>query len=354
MLPDLLSSHLAEEVRATYPDDPRLHSQFENVRVIYDYGLNLGGGKRGSQLWSDAEAFLSYLETATIKHSPSEARMLHVISQSLGPSARRDINDLVFYAKRHVAAECAYFLKGKALDTEQFIPYERWITELVDSGDTVITFNYDCLLERLNRHIADTMPGARGIVFLDTRGTADGLWDKRDNSPCVLKLHGSIAWRRICKPDGTLEHYKHFPGEDELALQLKAEQLAILTPGPGKLVATKELKPLWDKAKGAIKEADAVVFIGYRFPPSDSAARSILLGAVSENQRALSLHTVLGPREDDDTVRLEQLLRYAVHDPRIVEHDAGTSAVPYELKVHRLWAQDFMTVATRESLFSFV
>jgi len=80
-------------------------------------------------------------------------------------------------------------------------------------------------------------------------------------------------------------------------------------------------------ATAALKTADAIVFVGYRFPPTDSAARRILIDAIGENDKQhIVLHTVLGPKvHDDQTERLKAMLRavpqfVAARDaPQIVE-----------------------------------
>ena len=82
------------------------------------------------------------------------------------------------------------------------------------------------------------------------------------------------------------------------------------TPGPNKRDITGYLKPVWDEAILAIHNAEAIVFVGYRFPPSDSDARDTILEAVQGNDSPhLLLHTVLGPNvNDESTSRLRGLL----------------------------------------------
>jgi hypothetical protein len=106
-------------------------------------------------------------------------------------------------------------------------------------------------------------------------------------------------------------------------------------------------------AEGAIKRASHIVFVGYRFPPSDANARTRLLTAIAASEtQYVAVHTVLGPRLDDDTVRLTQMLRYALRSrfdhPTGSEHptDAGFSSDHrFNLVTQPLWAQDFFSVA---------
>jgi hypothetical protein len=63
---------------------------------------------------------------------------------------------------------------------------------------------------------------------------------------------------------------------DEFALTCPAERMVIASPRPTKLATAERLSELWKHAEDAIRDADAVVFIGYRFPPSDASSRQRL------------------------------------------------------------------------------
>jgi hypothetical protein len=103
------------------------------------------------------------------------------------------------------------------------------------------------------------------------------------------------------------------------------------------------LKDIWHVAEIVLRKADVVIFVGYRFPPTDAEARGRLLGALMRNSAPdLRLYTVLGPNDDPDNRRLETLLRYAT-----AQREAGQGKVE---RVH-LWAQDFMSVYQPELLF---
>src|SRR5262249_22181997 len=73
------------------------------------------------------------------------------------------------------------------------------------------------------------------------------------------------------------------------------------------------LNGLWSEALATIKIARRIVFVGYRFPPTDADAKRDILGTIAghENSGALRIETVLGPRvESDDSVRLRKLLDF--------------------------------------------
>jgi hypothetical protein len=97
----------------------------------------------------------------------------------------------------------------------------------------------------------------------------------------------------------------------------------------------------------AITQADVLVFIGYRAPPSDPHSLKTITDAISSNPNPnLRLHTVLGPPRHD-SARLLKLLRHALYRRKYSP-----------LQKRRLWqqdllTQDFLTVVTPESLIDF-
>lgn len=363
MLNDLLSLRLWRELQVVYRESKYedLHhaKALKDVLCLYHYGRRFPEGTMdlpnlqnfaGEAAWEEAESFLDYLDRASSDPAgPSNARLRRMFVSTMGHDSLSRPEELSLAAKRHIAAECSYFLHGADLGSEPWIPYIRWATELIQPGDSIINFNYDCVLERLSSYLEEKRGGGYGFSIL-TPSDADDRWNRRDESTCVLKLHGSTSWRR--KLEGEELSYLDTADYEAALMYGDIDWIAIMTPGPGKFAATQELKALWEKSKEALREAAAVVFIGYRFPPSDSAARSELLGAISENKgiRELKLHTVLGPRLDDDTVRLQEMLAYAAQRTR---HPNGIAAASsYKLSSHRLWSQDFMSLASRKSLFA--
>jgi len=134
--------------------------------------------------------------------------------------------------------------------------------------------------------------------------------------------------------------------------------MVIATPGPTKMAVTVDgpLGSLWEAAESALKEAAAIVFVGYRFPPTDSAARRILIEAIGENEaHHLTLHTVLGPNvHSAKAARLESMLRSAMERAGRSEmrHPTGTGGTSgYYLRAHPLWAEDFLDLFDPDRLY---
>jgi hypothetical protein len=292
------------------------------ARQLYAYGMLHAERplhRAREALWTNAEDYIDTLETAAAQLDSALATRL----TRIGGSLHRDhpnrgkpqptIIEIRDAARRLLASECAAFLlNANPIVSERWDPYVRWKNELLHCDDTVhtvITFNYDRLLEVLGLGPSVVLPelaaGSSGLIR-------------------VLKLHGSVDWKRT---KSGYEQVQTMPGYFHLTCS--DDELAIAPPGPGKKeLSNAGLRPLWDLALAELGVADAIFFVGYRFPPTDALARRELLGAL--NPRA-DLHIVLGPKDSDDVVRLRELLQFFSPD----KHP----------RVHHMWSQDFLGCA---------
>lgn len=333
LLRDLLTTSGRHNVRAAFPalantiDGPR-----KDVHRVYDRFKYTDEHHPGERLWRDAEEFLDYLDTAALG-GPARDRLLQFAE--LKDYKPDPVKALADGARSMVAAECAAFLVGADPGTERWRSHVHWF-ESLGPNDTIITFNYDLVLERLDR----VAPGRIEVA----------LPGRRLSGRCarVLKLHGSIDWKRTPRAPGKVEFDTAQEG-DSFPLVANPDELAVATPGPSKSTRSGELEPLWTAAETAIKQATAVVFVGYRFPPTDAIARLRLLRALAANDRTyLAVHTVLGPRlGEDDTVRMRHLLHSAMQqaarvpaNPKQIDHNGRSRC--FTVVQHPLWAQDFL------------
>lgn len=318
---------------------------------LYNNGIRFERGPLGQddgpgqRLWYDAEEFLETLDLAASKPNSRSFRRLSPIVRDIlkeeapGPDGVGEpIARVAAAARRLLAAECNGFTQNADLDSEKYWPYVRWMKDLVGRNDAIITFNYDFLLELLGAAV----PGK--IQILATHQQPD------TNFAYVYKLHGSINW----KHDGT--YITPTPDRD-FALACPDEALAIGSPGPTKQTIMAKLENLWVGARNAIlaAETDCVVFVGYRFPPSDANAKQRLLTALAGSRaESFAVHVVLGPKKSaDDIVRLEAMLRYVLHNRDELPGTPGEiirSSKRFSVTVQPLWAEDFFTVMDDELL----
>lgn len=313
-------------------------------------------------MWAHAEDFIDYLDTAAEERplrepNPHAERLAEVLTKLLradvGPPA---LADLRAAAQRLIAGECCAFLERVDAKQERWRPFH---TRLINLGpnDTVITLNYDRVVERLDEayeaHARRERWERRNLLSVIQPGHPEHVKKARVGGRCpLLKLHGSVDWMVSPGPPPRIE----VTGQPNFALQCPDSELAMATPGPSKHRMATSFEDLWTLACEALQAADAVVFVGYRFPETDAYARERLLTAIAgDGSRGgthhLAMHIVLG-HPDRDSIRLHALLHHVGRKNR--PGGEGKARVDgarnFWVTTHPLFAQDFFTVVTRDEL----
>lgn len=175
---------------------------------------------------------------------------------------------------------------------------------------TIITFNYDLLIERTLESIANHrrpgtffFPGCYRIsdIGRTTRVTGEPQFATNEHDfrgVAVLKLHGSISWHSnhtsdtptpsaLVNPARELHVVDSTKVSPHLTWRRNARRVymkpIIIPPVSGKRgMMHRKVLPLWQRAGVALQEAERVVIVGYSCPPLDLEARILL----SENLRA--------------------------------------------------------------------
>lgn len=295
------------------------------ARAFCAYGMAHG-------YWGNAEEFLDAVETAAEDGAQAQSHhglMLGALLQNTvrfplqrvvsskfqsgggprpGPQHKfADIGSLVDASRRAVVADCWSFLRKADLLLERWAPFVKWSRGLSED-DTVITFNYDAVPELLAAHESD---GERGklVVVRPHHAEEDMRTARVRRKAPVLKLHGSTTW--FVTRDRTIGISDQGPPSPLLT----KESIPLLGfPGPGKLANSKgELAPLWSLAEMALAKSEMVVFLGYRFPPTDAHARETLLDAIAEGGSSKKVKIVLGQDlARPEVSRMKGLLTYCV------------------------------------------
>ncbi|MEZ5893766.1 MAG: hypothetical protein R3C58_11580 [Parvularculaceae bacterium] len=175
---------------------------------------------------------------------------------------------------------------------------------------TVITFNYDLLLERvldeLSKHRAGAFffPGCYRIKGLEASNVTGingrqefHTGDLSNQGISVLKLHGSLNWQsnhtsQNPTPSAVTSINRALYVLDAVEIsrslswrrnhRLVHMKPIIVPPVSGKRgIMHKDIVPLWKNAANALQEAERIVIIGYSCPALDLEARILL----SENLR---------------------------------------------------------------------
>jgi hypothetical protein len=305
---------------------------FDVIADVFDQG-----GPTKGRLWSDAEQFLASVEQPDGMARPILDLLQQVLQKiarvpkSLGNQSSLPVTyelpkahfalfgHLSWWVKILLALECDAFLLHRARDiqSEYWLPYLKWKEQIVESHDTVITFNYDRVLETLSG-VSD---GSE--TFNIVLPWANPALDQA--KPNVFKLHGSVDWSvdgartnpaqiGLKSPFPVANHWLQMTNHQSglpVHLTNSSEVHPLMgVPGPQKkALAEQLLKPLWDLALKELESATEVVFVGYRFPPSDSYALKSLMDALSKQPEDKSVGFVLGIDQPSQIQRLSTMLQ---------------------------------------------
>jgi len=341
LLKDLLSHRGRAYQHAKFPNVPG----YPIYRTYWTHLKDASESSGNPIYWDHAEEFLEFADSAAQAGSPRQGILREAVLRG-GDASNHDLQAFARKAVRCVAAECLFTTHADP-KTEAWRPYIRWASEDVGSEDTIVTFNYDMVLETLGA--ADENVVFREASVIKPNAPASGSY----HGVPIYKLHGSVGWSKFGSTLG------YATTSEQAAEQIEGGDIWIATPGSGKVLLQEgELQSLWRNAEQAIARADVIVFMGYRFPPSDSQARSAILGAMGRNtSKYLRVHTVLGPRtHDDDTVRLLTLLEHTLRASQRIKrddyiHTMATPPMTFDIVPQPLYVEDFLTVIHGRELY---
>lgn len=204
---------------------------------------------------------------------------------------------------------------------------------------TCITFNYDDFLDAALSTTGSWNPDWGYGFFCRSSATAvSGLSDQRHRSSLqLLKLHGSVNWwpkfghAEPFALDAIVHHHgwegiaRHLYRREIMDRHLDAEPV-IVPPVLSKsdLVAQPVFRLVWTLAFEHLSSADEVTFIGYSFPTTDMAARTLF----SEALRDLDPTDVHVVNHQGESGRSDLMGRYwsvlgEIPDDRFIFDDAA-------------------------------
>ncbi len=233
----------------------------------------------------------------------------------------------------YVGVMCSYFNKGGP-----------------DRRDTIITFNYDLLIEESCRNLG--IPIGYGFRVTRDKSAESIVTPTNDAKVQVLKLHGSVNWvnfsEHLFSPEekarrrGRLllsgqeddwERDTGWPGPrvfgDYSEVRNKGFSPLLLPPTWRKDMGTDpytriDFSSVWDAAVSALRTATNVIILGYSVPPTDQHFKYLLAAGLQDN---ISLRKVFivnpGLAAEETKKQLEQrlfgLFRRELFDQGIIE-----------------------------------
>jgi hypothetical protein len=148
-----------------------------------------------------------------------------------------------------------------------------------NSKNTVITFNYDTLLENalfelnypfnygLSTETADYQPSSRINVYSIA---------KRESLP-IYKLHGSVNWSPGSMPNDRIKIYGTYSNVREI------DDDVLLVPPTWRKVFGGHLTEVWEKAIKALETATRIIIIGFSMPSTDTHFKYLLAAGLQNN-----------------------------------------------------------------------
>jgi NAD-dependent SIR2 family protein deacetylase len=180
------------------------------------------------------------------------------------------------------------------------------LADLIDQNDTVISYNYDLLIDKALR--SKTKLTDEGYRLSFYRTYQDGGWSRPDSegsSVSLLKLHGSLNWLRCRICDSVLlwrsEKVSIWPTVScpKCGAQGETMERVLIPPLLVKDYGEPAINYLWFEAVGALHRADEIIVIGYSLPPTDFASETLLLSGLGQRRKEVPV-TIVNP---DPSVR---------------------------------------------------
>ena len=244
----------------------------------------------------------------------------------------------LLYALSAVLEESADVTKAKSVAVKSRCGYHDLLVNALQPPDTIISFNYDCLIDHALRSSEQSVWSAKyGYGFKNASRVDDSsakTWSNKiipsgqNQTIRLLKLHGSLNWREL--PSGNTDPIKF---RQKIYKQNGQKTFQIIPPEFVKAVSNEPFQAIWSRAAGAIRNAETLIFIGFSFPLTDQLVEALFRISLVENS-SLSKIIIVNPSKTDRS-RIRQICSFplANRKTRLIQFDSFAEFAPhaYEL-----------------------
>lgn len=184
------------------------------------------------------------------------------------------------------------------LEARSCMHHTQFVKKILKPRDTIISFNYDCLIDYSLRGAGRSKWNARyGYGIRQGRGghqlKGDGYWQPIEggkligekNTVKLFKLHGSLHFQVDNQnARGSAVTLKERPYTKQAGDNI----FSIIPPESNKKYDSEWFRNLWIQARKAIAEARHIIVVGYSFPATDLHSSTLFrTGVKPKNLRSL-------------------------------------------------------------------
>lgn len=216
----------------------------------------------------------------------------------------------------------------------------EWLNDFIfylyKTGETVITFNYDTIIERVgfqatggcgerpNRSPKYEMNFYSPLVK-DIRSIYKRIGESYAGHPFfrLIKLHGSTNWYYTRSPKFETQQIYFVPTRERTPFLdisppidgfLEHMERLIIPPVADKspFYTHALVRTMWSEAAKAIDDADEVYFVGYSLPETDLTVRQLVKSHITEEKKVFIVNTCSARSKSDLVSRYK---RYLSHVP---------------------------------------
>ncbi len=205
----------------------------------------------------------------------------------------------------------------RAAFADQRCDWHDRMADSLRSGDAVISFNYDTLIDDALRRNSDGIWSAQCGYGFDIAQGADEWSARTRPGPfpseylCLLKPHGSLHWTKIkeeqCELTLRKNPYTQSPAHSN-----------IIPPTWDKTVLGRwPWKPVWEACSHFLEDVRCLIVVGYSVPATDLMTQALIKSSLS--RATLRLLVIVNPDEEARR-RVANLARPAIGSKtRIIE-----------------------------------
>ena len=199
---------------------------------------------------------------------------------------------------------------------DQMIIGQTLCSKLFKDGDSIVSFNYDILLEHILWRLKYWSPngGYGDFPCLNDPSKYGSTMDKNPKNIVVLKPHGSLNFLEFKTDSGiyllpriTDDFFPKIHADWYSESYKRLQSLPILLPSFVKIFGeNRTFIYIWHDAIKRVKEADTIIIIGYSLPRSDTMTRFLLSFICKDEFKARGINRlkigILNKGDDSDYV----------------------------------------------------